>query len=135
MKTRYAGSGWHAAGMAADHVPANKLVPTNMSAIRAFFRWSLVNLQVWPADAAITGKSSIQKDGRSTFFRPPLKLKKKNFALPTGPELFPQKKAGTWRLLTATQIRDEQANEQMKNAVQSFLWDWDFEMDDERVMD
>ena len=68
-------------------------------------------------------------------FQTSAETEEKNFALPTGPELFPQKKAGTWRLLTATQIRDEQANERMKNAVQSFLWDWDFEMDDERVMD
>ena len=54
-------------------------------------------------------------------FQTSAEAEEENFPLPNGPELHPLKKAGIWRMLTAAQIEDDQANMQMRNAVQNFL--------------
>ena len=64
-------------------------------------------------------------------FQTSAEAEEENFPFPSGPELYPLKKAGLWRLLTAAQIEDEQASVQMKNAVQNFLSGLEYEMEDE----
>ena len=54
-----------------------------------------------------------------------------DFPLPTGSELYPLKQAGVWRLRTAAQIEDEQANEHMGSAAQRFLSGLAYETGDE----